>query len=119
MYSVDYELKINENLTALSLIMTQRKEAVIFGVKICVNQLSFRWKKPAEISVHYFFVKSKEKLPLQPVKDSVAQLVEQYTFNVWVSGSNPDRITNYTNKPLTINLVEGFLFRGETTGETF
>ena len=25
--------------------------------------------------------------------DSVAQLVEQYTFNVWVSGSNPDRIT--------------------------
>src|SRR5690606_2398406 len=28
--------------------------------------------------------------------DSVAQLVEQYTFNVWVLGSNPSRIT----KPL-------------------
>ena len=26
--------------------------------------------------------------------DSVAQLVEQYTFNVWVLGSSPSRITN-------------------------
>ena len=26
--------------------------------------------------------------------DSVAQLVEQYTFNVWVLGSNPNGITN-------------------------
>lgn len=28
--------------------------------------------------------------------DSVAQLVEQYTFNVWVLGSNPSRITKNT-----------------------
>ena len=27
------------------------------------------------------------------VADSVAQLVEQYTFNVWVLGSNPSRVT--------------------------
>jgi hypothetical protein len=27
------------------------------------------------------------------VSDSVAQLVEQYTFNVWVLGSNPSGIT--------------------------
>ena len=27
------------------------------------------------------------------VTDSVAQLVEQYTFNVWVLGSNPSRVT--------------------------
>ena len=37
-------------------------------------------------------------------QDSVAQLVEQYTFNVWVLGSNPSRITNdpsgITLKPL-------------------
>ena len=26
-------------------------------------------------------------------KDSVAQLVEQYTFNVWVLGSSPSGIT--------------------------
>ena len=26
--------------------------------------------------------------------DSVAQLVEQYTFNVWVLGSSPSQITN-------------------------
>jgi hypothetical protein len=28
-------------------------------------------------------------------KDSVAQLVEQYTFNVWVLGSNPSGITKF------------------------
>ncbi len=28
------------------------------------------------------------------VTDSVAQLVEQYTFNVWVLGSNPSRVTS-------------------------
>jgi hypothetical protein len=27
------------------------------------------------------------------MKDSVAQLVEQYTFNVWALGSSPSRIT--------------------------
>jgi hypothetical protein len=27
------------------------------------------------------------------LKDSVAQLVEQYTFNVWVLGSSPSGIT--------------------------
>jgi hypothetical protein len=31
-------------------------------------------------------------------KDSVAQLVEQYTFNVWVLGSSPSGITE---KPLS------------------
>ena len=28
--------------------------------------------------------------------DSVAQLVEQYTFNVWALGSNPSGITKYS-----------------------
>lgn len=36
-------------------------------------------------------------LSLQPVQrkngDPVAQLVEQYTFNVWVLGSSPNGIT--------------------------
>ena len=30
--------------------------------------------------------------------DSVAQLVEQYTFNVWVLGSNPSGITESASK---------------------
>ena len=30
--------------------------------------------------------------------DSVAQLVEQYTFNVWVLGSNPSGITETSSK---------------------
>jgi site-specific recombinase XerD len=45
--------------------------------------------------------KRKKCLPLHPqstriaveIKDSVAQLVEQYTFNVWVLGSSPSGIT--------------------------
>ena len=34
--------------------------------------------------------------------DSVAQLVEQYTFNVWVLGSNPSGITSKLKKPAFI-----------------
>ncbi len=30
-------------------------------------------------------------------KDLVAQLVEQYTFNVWVLGSSPSQITSLCN----------------------
>ena len=32
-------------------------------------------------------------LPIPSFIDPVAQLVEQYTFNVWVLGSNPSGIT--------------------------
>ncbi len=45
--------------------------------------------------------------------DSVAQLVEQYTFNVWVLGSNPSGITNssfISIKTLKTARFEGFLF---------
>ena len=40
--------------------------------------------------------------------DSVAQLVEQYTFNVWVLGSSPSQITKrklkITKSPQTLRL---------------
>jgi len=36
--------------------------------------------------------------------DSVAQLVEQYTFNVWVLGSNPSGITK------NLQMLEVFVF---------
>ena len=39
--------------------------------------------------------------------DSVAQLVEQYTFNVWALGSSPSGITSQT-KPLIITRLQGF-----------
>ena len=39
--------------------------------------------------------------------DSVAQLVEQYTFNVWVLGSSPSGITN-DFRTLQVNGFEGF-----------
>lgn len=38
-------------------------------------------------------------LPKQKRVDSVAQLVEQYTFNVWALGSSPSGITKI-KKPL-------------------
>ncbi len=38
------------------------------------------------------------------ILDSVAQLVEQYTFNVWVLGSNPSGITSLTWKELKIKV---------------
>ena len=37
--------------------------------------------------------------------DSVAQLVEQYTFNVWVLGSNPSGITKNKNTELLPNAL--------------
>jgi hypothetical protein len=40
--------------------------------------------------------------------DSVAQLVEQYTFNVWVLGSNPSGITK--EKPRLHAAIGVFLF---------
>ena len=48
------------------------------------------------------------------VTDSVAQLVEQYTFNVWVLGSNPSRVTSKKNS-VSIFLYETVFFclRGE------
>ena len=41
--------------------------------------------------------------------DSVAQLVEQYTFNVWVLGSNPSGITELETKPGLADLASSFL----------
>ena len=41
--------------------------------------------------------------------DSVAQLVEQYTFNVWVLGSNPSRVTSNKIRSDTVF----FCLRGE------
>ena len=43
------------------------------------------------------------------VADSVAQLVEQYTFNVWVLGSNPSRVTSEKFR----NHTDFFCLRGE------
>ncbi len=55
------------------------------------------WRILTEIlSLHHF---QKRKRFIKR-KDSVAQLVEQYTFNVWVLGSNPSGITS---KPLHAN----------------
>ena len=42
--------------------------------------------------------------------DSVAQLVEHYTFNVGVLGSSPSGVTTNENKPLLINRLARVLF---------
>ncbi len=43
-------------------------------------------------------------------QDSVAQLVEQYTFNVWVLGSNPSGITGAKPKRLYVRGLQAFFY---------
>ena len=54
---------------------------------------------------------------LKTKEDSVAQLVEHYTFNVVVLGSNPSGITRFniktTQNPAN-QMIAGFLFLGKT-----
>ena len=47
------------------------------------------------------------------VTDSVAQLVEQYTFNVWVLGSNPSRVTKQKISSRRFFEAVFFCLRGE------
>ena len=50
--------------------------------------------------------------PFKTGNDSVAQLVEQYTFNVWVLGSSPSGITTKTPQsvktPVNLRVYRGF-----------
>jgi hypothetical protein len=50
--------------------------------------------------------------------DSVAQLVEQYTFNVWVLGSSPSGITENAYNALYYNWLQGFFFVWSNMGKT-
>jgi hypothetical protein len=44
--------------------------------------------------------------PLEKANDSVAQLVEQYTFNVWVLGSSPSGITKKSESEVRARLAQ-------------
>ena len=61
-------------------------------------------------------------LPFKKGYDFVAQLVEQYTFNVWVLGSSPSEITitvsKHNGSPQMLNL-RGFLFQNNTVKHAF
>jgi hypothetical protein len=46
------------------------------------------------------------------MEDFVAQLVEQYTFNVWALGSSPSGITKNNKMPCKSNTYEAFLRLG-------
>ena len=50
---------------------------------ICDALVQHRWRWPDSL------------VSQEPETDSVAQQVEQYTFNVWVLGSNPSGITGF------------------------
>ena len=49
--------------------------------------------------MHHFL---RRVILLKIVADLVAQLVEQYTFNVWVLGSNPSQVTNKKSVNITV-----------------
>ena len=63
----------------------------------------------AAIPFYPIFALPKTRLIPCRGSDSVAQLVEQYTFNVWVLGSSPSGITN-KKRSLQVNGFEGFSF---------
>ena len=64
------------------------KKTTIFATRFKI--IFFIW------AAHEMFLNKKRFL--QKVNDSVAQLVEHYTFNVGVLGSNPSGITNDLSK---------------------
>lgn len=66
---------------------------------------NFFFKKFAAKSFCLIFALPSKKGTQKSV-DSVAQLVEQYTFNVWALGSSPSGITKSKRKPL---IIKGFL----------
>jgi hypothetical protein len=76
---------------------------------------NFPWKNNAAIfcrnSFLPYFCTPKNKAPTRLVerKDSVAQLVEQYTFNVWVLGSSPSGITTKIEAFKSMDLKALFL----------
>ena len=65
------------------------KKTTIFATRFKI--IFFIW------AAHEMFLNKKRFL--QKVNDSVAQLVEHYTFNVGVLGSNPSGITSQNLKP--------------------
>ena len=50
--------------------------------------------------------------------DSVAQLVEQYTFNVWVLGSSPSGITEISDNALQANYLQSVFVSRYNIGKT-
>ena len=50
--------------------------------------------------------------------DSVAQLVEQYTFNVWVLGSSPSGITEILNNALQVIYLQSVILYRYNIGKT-
>src|ERR1700761_8071495 len=73
-----------------------------------LKTIFFPWKNIPPFFCHksfltYFCTPKNAHLALEG-KDSVAQLVEQYTFNVWVLGSSPSGITSW-DKLEKISLV--------------
>ena len=59
-------------------------------------------KSFASYKLVYIFAPRISRNVLYNSIDSVAQLVEQYTFNVWALGSNPSQVT----KALVVKLVD-------------
>ena len=63
---------------------------------MCVNRIKKEYKNLAVFLFNLFLHSQNRNIAIYPVVlkgDSVAQLVEQYTFNVWVLGSSPSGIT--------------------------
>lgn len=73
------------------------------------KRLIKKWKNYLVIKRKTLFLQSQNGTVVpESVEDSVAQLVEQYTFNVWVLGSSPNGITSWDKSKFN-RLVPFFL----------
>ena len=64
----------------------------------CNSASDFSKKRPIFLHISFFYPKFAPAF--QQMLGSLAQLVEQYTFNVWVSGSSPERLTDFLSQKL-------------------
>ncbi len=55
-------------------------------------------------------------LPITEWKELVAQLVEQYTFNVWALGSSP---SGFTHKSHLFKVAFSILYKIKSRGSSF
>jgi hypothetical protein len=61
------------------------------------------------IHKNFLLLQSLNEQSNKGVVDSVAQLVEQYTFNVWALGSSPSGITTTNRKQLIFKCLRFFI----------
>ena len=92
---------LKEFITLISLcessnLLKDMKRMKLKGAEI-IDEMRWDYYVPIIFKQNaWFYLNNSIFAPASKGDDSVAQLVEQYTFNVWVLGSSPSGITEIT-----------------------